>query len=295
MGREDRPQLRLHDVLYFVGFWVTFLVRYVIEWLCFTPCPATHSDTTQWIHTIEHNDRKLVLAIWTPSMPSFQEMESPYYISRLADRRFLQLDPRKRTIIVFHAKQDTVYNWMPLIAPLAKTYDMNIVLVEYPGYGSNEFGRLRPNEISCVFDGMAAHSWVACATNQEIYIMGDSLGCGVAAGVASMVPCAGLLLFSPFVSVLTVVSPFLAKWFFVFDVFPVASTLERVRCPVLVFHGSHDRVVSPEHTRYLERMSADIFNRTFVYVAGLHHNDMLRTTNHAAFKSHLLHFFGLPE
>src|SRR5262249_24974793 len=87
--------------------------------------------------------------------------------------------------------------------------------------------------------------------------------------LAARKPAAGLILQSPFLSAFRVLTrvPILP-----FDKFPNDKQIARVRCPVLIIHGTNDTVIPPWHGQKLW----DAANRPkqLVMVPGADHNDL---------------------
>ena len=88
-------------------------------------------------------------------------------------------------------------------ADLLAERGFTVLLVDYRGYGGNPG---RPSETGLAADGLAAHDWLVdegYPSHRQIYV-GESLGTGVAAALATQRPPAGLLLRSPFTNPLTI-------------------------------------------------------------------------------------------
>lgn len=120
------------------------------------------------------------------------------------------------------------------------------VVVEYPGYGLSTG---RPGETSCYRAADAALTYLQQRSEvdpRRIVAVGRSLGGGVAIDLAARRPLAGVITLSTFTSLVDVAAPR-------FPQFPVAALLRhrfesrakigRVRCPLLLIHGTEDEVV----------------------------------------------------
>ena len=86
----------------------------------------------------------------------------------------------KGTIIVFHGNAGTAADREYYLSPLG-SMGYRVILAEYPGYGGRT-GRL--GEQSFVDDARKTVQIAAEKYKGPIYLLGESLGCGVVAGVA---------------------------------------------------------------------------------------------------------------
>src|SRR5262249_3317690 len=104
---------------------------------------------------------------------------------------------------------------------------------------------------------------------ERIIILGRSVGSGPAVHLAARRPVAGLILESPFLSAFRVITgiPLLP-----FDKFPNYREIARVRCPVLIIHGTEDRVIGFWHGQKLFALAHE--PKRFFAVEGADHNDL---------------------
>jgi len=123
-----------------------------------------------------------------------------------------------------------------------------LLVVDYPGYGGSGG---RATEAGMY--GAADAAYAALAARPEvdprrIYVYGRSLGTAAATYTATHHPVAGLILESPF----TNASDMARHAYRIFPSFIVRLSLDnlgrikQVRCPVLLFHGTGDRLVPLE-------------------------------------------------
>ena len=101
----------------------------------------------------------------------------------------------KGTVIVFHGNAGTAADragYVDALAPLG----YRVVLAEYPGYGRRE-GKL--GEASFISDAKATLRLVSGQYGSPIFLLGESLGCGVAARLAGdrSLRIDGVLLITP--------------------------------------------------------------------------------------------------
>jgi fermentation-respiration switch protein FrsA (DUF1100 family) len=123
-----------------------------------------------------------------------------------------------------------------------------LLVVDYPGYGGSGG---RATEAGMY--GAADAAYAALAARPEvdprrIYVYGRSLGTAAATYTATHHPVAGLILESPF----TNATDMARHAYRIFPSFIVRLSLDnlgrikQVRCPVLLFHGTGDRLVPLE-------------------------------------------------
>ncbi|CAD8177524.1 unnamed protein product [Paramecium pentaurelia] len=158
----------------------------------------------------------------------------------------------KRTIIYFHANCEDLKSSYNLIDFLRHNMRMNILAVEYPGYGIYQG---EPNEEVILKDAEYIYKYVAFHSGieeQNIILMGRSIGTGVACHVASLFKPATLVLISPFLSLQEIVSekyPFLRK--ILKERFTNKDKILKVKSPLYILHGLKDSVVSVDQAKKL--------------------------------------------
>ena len=117
------------------------------------------------------------------------------------------------------------------------------LIVDYRGYGKSEGS---PSEANLYEDAEAAYEWLLANERrpERIVLYGESLGTAVATDLASQRECGALVLEAPFPSraaVANLIVPFLGP--LVARGFETARKIAKVRCPVLVLHGTADQVI----------------------------------------------------
>ncbi|CAD8172281.1 unnamed protein product [Paramecium octaurelia] len=158
----------------------------------------------------------------------------------------------KRTIIYFHANCEDLKSSYNLVDFLRHNMRMNILAVEYPGYGiyqGEPSEEVILKDAEYIYKYMAFHSGVE---EQNIILMGRSIGTGVACHVASVFRPATLVLISPFLSLQEIVQekyPLLRKM--LKERFTNKDKILRVKCPLYILHGLKDSIVSAEQAKKL--------------------------------------------
>ena len=146
----------------------------------------------------------------------------------------------------------------------------SVLAIDYRGFGRS--GPELPSEQSVYEDARAAWAWLARQhPNRPRYIFGHSLGGAIAVQLASEVDDArGLIVEGTFPSIAQVFRTMKWGWLpvtpFITQRFDSAGKIGRVSVPVLVVHGSRDRLIPAELGRALyERANAP---KRFVLVDG---------------------------
>ncbi|MDI6726674.1 MAG: alpha/beta fold hydrolase [Smithellaceae bacterium] len=178
----------------------------------------------------------------------------------------------KGTVIVFHGNAGTAADrifYVHALAPLG----YRVILAEYPGYGARG-GAL--GEISFVRD---AAETIRLAFEQDlgpVFLLGESLGCGVAAALARECPekIAGIILVTPWDSLLSVASakfPFLPVKPLLKDRYDNSENLQGFSGKIAVVGAERDEIIPLKHARKLyESLPA---GKKLWIVKGAGHND----------------------
>jgi fermentation-respiration switch protein FrsA (DUF1100 family) len=172
----------------------------------------------------------------------------------------------------------------------------SVLGIDYRGFGksSDEL----PSERMAYEDARAAWRWLAEQhPNAPRYIFGHSLGAAVAVDLASQASdAAGLIVEGSFTSIGDVFASMRWGWlpvqWLITQRFDAAQKIERIRVPLLVVHGSADRLIPPTLGRALyERAPGP---KRFVLVdGGSHHNTNALAMNE--YRSALHELFGLKS
>ncbi|MEP3422459.1 MAG: alpha/beta fold hydrolase [Erythrobacter sp.] len=133
----------------------------------------------------------------------------------------------------------------------AKGY--GLLLASYRGYGGNPG---EPSEDGFYADGRSAMAFIADqgVPNDRLIIAGNSIGSGTAVQMSSEFAPAALILVAPFTSLPDAASdalPIFPVQMLLRDRFDNAAALPALNLPILILHGTADRVVPFDHGRAL--------------------------------------------
>lgn len=161
----------------------------------------------------------------------------------------------RRPLVVFFHGNGEVIDYLPEQAEGFRGMGVGVLLVEYPGFGRSPG---KPGEESITETAVAAYDAVLRREEVDplrVVLFGRSLGGGAACALAARRPSAALILQSTFSSTRALARSFLVPGFLVRDVFDNGALLAAYRQPVLLFHGSRDATIPPEHSRRLQRLA----------------------------------------
>ena len=166
--------------------------------------------------------------------------------------------------------------------------------VDYRGFGQSS--KVLPSETMAYEDARAAWDWLARHhPGRDRYVFGHSLGGAIAVNLAgSRDDVSGLIVEGSFTSIPDVVSHFKWGWLpvgpLITQRFDAGRQIQSVRAPVLVVHGSEDRLIPPALGQALFERAPG--RKRFVLVeGGTHHNT--NAVGQPQYRQALADFFGL--
>ena len=160
-------------------------------------------------------------------------------------------EARAPLVIYFGGNAEEV-SWLVEVAE--KFAGWSLLLVNYRGYGESEG---EPGETALFADALAIHDYARRRPDvnpERIVAMGRSLGTGVAVYLAAERPLRGVILVSPYDSLLAVARrhyPFLPMSLMLRHRFDSLSRAPRIEAPLLSLVALDDRVVPASHSRTL--------------------------------------------
>lgn len=147
-----------------------------------------------------------------------------------------------------------------------------VLLFDYRGYGGNAG---TPSEAGLLADARAARGFVERRVGpNRIAYFGESLGAGVAVGLALEQPPRALILRSPWTSLVETGAyhfPYLPVRLLLRDRFSSIDRIARIRAPLLVITAESDSIVPSQQSRRIFAAAND--PKQLLVVAGADHND----------------------
>lgn len=166
--------------------------------------------------------------------------------------------PGKPVVLFFHGNGDTIVGSLVAVQPfVAQGY--GVLLPEFRGYGGMPG---KPSEALVTDDAHRVLGWLTAqgVVDDDIVLIGYSLGSGAATHLATEFRPRALILFAAFASVDRVAAGkfwFLPVRLLLTEHFDNVSKLPRVTAPTLLLHGTADSVVPYDNLAVLARAQPD--------------------------------------
>jgi len=149
-----------------------------------------------------------------------------------------------KTILFFHGNAGSLENRTYKLNHF-KNLNLNFLIIAWRGFSGNKG---KPNEMGLYEDAKSAIKWLNAKGIKEknIILYGESLGTGVAVEVAQNKNYAGVILESPFTSMVNMGKkyyPFFPVSFLLKDKFESYKKINNIFVPVLIMHGKVDKIV----------------------------------------------------
>ena len=149
-----------------------------------------------------------------------------------------------KTIVFFHGNAGSLRNRTYKLNHF-KDLDVNFLIIAWRGFSGN-LGK--PNEKGLYEDARSAVRWLNMKGIQDknIILYGESLGAAIAIEIAQNKRYAGVILESPFTSMINMGKkyyPFFPVSFLLKDKYESYKKINKVSVPVLIMHGKVDKIV----------------------------------------------------
>lgn len=179
----------------------------------------------------------------------------------------------KGVILYFHGNAGDLSRWGKIVEYFVeKGYD--VLVMDYRTYGKST-GKL--SEKALYHDAQFCYDYLKKGYSEsDITIYGRSLGTGIGTYIAASHHPKQLILETPFYSMIDVARnrvPIIPVKQLMRYEFPTYKFIKQVKCPITMFHGTNDRVVSLKSAEKLfNSVSAE--NVTFTIIKGGSHNNL---------------------
>ena len=173
----------------------------------------------------------------------------------------------KKAILRCHGNAENAAGSLWLLGRLAER-GYTVACVDYPGYGLSDGS---PDEKGCYRNVHRLYDWLVEKRGfrpEDVIVDGFSIGTGPATELAATRPVGGLVLEAPFLSAPRVVT---RMRILPVDPFPNLKNIKKVKCPILLFHGTDDGVIPYSHGKELFDLAGE--PKRLVTVDGGDHND----------------------
>lgn len=182
---------------------------------------------------------------------------------------YLPAEASKRLLIYSHGNGEDIGDARPFLQQFSRQ-GVSALAYEYPGYGTSTG---KPSEHGCYAAIEAAFQYATHTLGYEpgqITLYGRSLGSGPSSWLAERQAVAGLIFDGAFTSAFRVLTEVkLLPW----DKFDNYARLPRIKCPVLLIHGTADRTVPFSHA--LKNWQILPGSKHKLFVDGAHHGNVI--------------------
>mmetsp|Transcript_12822 Transcript_12822/g.27721 ORF Transcript_12822/g.27721 Transcript_12822/m.27721 type:complete len:329 (-) Transcript_12822:518-1504(-) len=178
------------------------------------------------------------------------------------------------TILYSHGNAVDLGQMLPVYRELSKLLKANVMGYDYTGYGAST--GLQPTVGHTLADIMTVYEHLVNVMKlnpRSIIAYGQSVGSGPTSYLGAHVPdLGGVVLHSPLLSGIRVLSPGLKWWPAFADVYPNHLLAPKINAPVLVMHGTEDEVI---HISCGERLHQLCKNKVQpLWAQGFNHQDL---------------------
>lgn len=179
--------------------------------------------------------------------------------------------PRRPTVLFFHGNAGEIADRADQFA-FWQAQRMGVLFVSPRGYAGST-GSV--SEAGLITDAVAAHDWLTAqgGAATDIILIGESLGTGLAVQLAALRPVGAVLLEAPYSATVDVAArlyPWLPVRLLMKDQFRSIDHIARINAPLLIQHGTDDRVIPFALGQRLFDAATD--PKTFVPLPGQGHD-----------------------
>lgn len=185
----------------------------------------------------------------------------------------IKAEKSKGVILYFHGNTGSLYKWSVLAEELTH-YDYDVLPYDYRGYGKSHGKRSEDlmHKDALAFYNIAKEKY----GENKVVLYGRSLGSGFATKLASEQNPKCLILETPydnFVNAAEFHFPFVpVKWLLRYE-FKNDQHIQNVNCPVLILHGTRDRIIPFKLALNLyENVPEKVENHLVTIPRGRHNN-----------------------
>ena len=149
-----------------------------------------------------------------------------------------------KTIIYFHGNAGTLDNRIHKLNHF-KDMEVNFLIIAWRGFSGNQGS---PSEKGLYIDGQSAVNWAIKqgVIEEDIILYGESLGTGIATELAQHKNFAGVILETPFTSMINAAKefyPYIPVNLLLKDRFENFKKIKNINSPILIMHGEKDTIV----------------------------------------------------
>ena len=217
--------LQIFLIIFFIYFFILVFLYFYQRNLLYHPNENNYSGDE-----ISVNIKKIKI-----KTPDNIELLGWYHEKNLIDYK---------TIIYFHGNAGSLENRIHKLNHF-KDMDINFLIIAWRGFSGNNG---KPSERGLYVDGKSAIDWLFKKGVEEknLIVYGESLGTGVATHLAQNKNYAGVILETPFTSMIDAAKtfyPYIPVKLLLKDKFENHKKIKNINSPILVMHGEKDQIV----------------------------------------------------
>jgi fermentation-respiration switch protein FrsA (DUF1100 family) len=181
-------------------------------------------------------------------------------------------DAGKPSVLYFHGNAGNLSGRSERFQTILAS-GFGLLAASYRGYPGSDGS---PGERQLVADGLALYDWLA-GQNDRIVVHGESLGTGIAVAVAARRDARALMLEAPYTAAVDIAArqyPWIPVGLLMTDQFRSRERIGDVTEPVLIVHGSDDRVIPVAQGKRLFALANE--PKSLAIVEGAGHDDLWR-------------------
>ena len=149
-----------------------------------------------------------------------------------------------KTLLFFHGNAGSLENRIHKLNHF-KEMDINFLIIAWRGFSGNKG---KPSEKGLYDDGQSAINWLKNngLDEKNLILYGESLGTGVATHLAQNKNFAGIILETPFTSMIDAAKtfyPYIPVKLLLKDKFENQKKIKNINSPILIMHGEVDQIV----------------------------------------------------
>ncbi|WP_305989377.1 alpha/beta hydrolase [Roseibium sp. MMSF_3544] len=175
------------------------------------------------------------------------------------------------TVLYFHGNSSNLSNRSERFRQILDS-GYGLYAPTHRGYAGSEGS---PSEAALISDALEVYDTLS-ASGAPVIVHGESLGTGIATAVAAVRPDVGLLVLeAPYTALVDMAAeqyPWLPVNLLMKDPMKTRDRIASVEAPVLVIHGTEDRVIPVEHGRKLFEIAPE--PKELLILEGAGHGDL---------------------
>ncbi len=211
---------------------------------------------------------------WRPFALTFEDAWFPSSDGTRLHGWYLPHREPRAVVLFCHGNAGNVTHRDYILEQLQRVVGVSVLIFDYRGYGQSEGS---PNEAGILADARAARRWLARrakVAEQDLVLMGESLGGAVAADLAADGGARALILESTFTSLPEVAAyhyPWLPLRWLLRTRLNALEAVKKYRGPLLLTHGDRDTIVPYDFGKRLFEAANE--PKQLLTVPGGDHND----------------------